>query len=73
MEYKGKVYPVYEVEIPGWGIQLVSVESLENALLTQDYEYVDDKARYIDEQIFFYVGDDDIERDDLGEYVKRFL
>lgn len=73
MKYKGKEYPVYEVEIPGWGLRLVSVVSFEEALLTPEGNYTDEEARYIDEQIFFYVDDDDIERKDLGSYVKDFL
>ena len=71
MEYKGKEYPAVWVEIPGWGEYIVSVESLEKELLPDGVTYTDEEARYIDEQIFYYVDDDEIEREDLGEFVAK--
>ena len=70
MEYRGKEYPAYCVEIPGWGDYIVNVKSLEDALLP-DGNYADDEARWIDEQIFFYVPGTEIEREDLGKYVAK--
>lgn len=71
MEYKGKEYQARLVEIPGWGERVVSVESLEKELLPDGARYADEEARWVDEQIFFYVPDEEIDRGDLGEYVAR--
>ena len=68
IEYKGKEYPAREVFIPEFGDRLVSVMSLEDELMP-DGNYVDDEAQCVDEQIFFFVDDDEIDREDLGKYV----
>ena len=50
INFNGKNYPVRHIDG-----HIVSVESLENALLNDDCEYVSDKAKEIDEGIYFYV------------------
>ncbi len=56
--YKGKEYPIIEVEIKKYGVRQIATESLENVLLTEDGIYADDEARAIDESIFFFVEDE---------------
>lgn len=50
----------------------VSVESLENELLSDGESYVSDEARCIDECIFFYVNDSEIEmpEEDLANIIE---
>lgn len=72
MTYKGKMYPVKEYHIKGFGDRLISVESFENALI-KDGDYVDDEARAIDEQIFYFVPDRQWNKANLGLYVWRHV
>lgn len=69
IEYKGIEYPVREEFVPGFGFRLISGVSFEDALMP-DGEYADIEARQIDELIFFYVNDDEINREDLGKFVE---
>ena len=71
MEYKGKIYPARLLTIPDWGEFIVSVESLEKELLPDGKSYADEEARWVDEQIFYYVPDEEIDLDDtfLGKHV----
>lgn len=52
IEFDGKKYPVKYV----CG-NLVSTESLDEAIMTNDGEYVSEEARRIDEQIDFFIPD----------------
>lgn len=70
ISYKGKLYPVKEYYIKDFGDRLISVESFENALI-KDGDYVDDEARAIDEQIFYFVPDRLWNNANLGLYVWR--
>ncbi|MBQ2136390.1 MAG: hypothetical protein II430_00360 [Selenomonas sp.] len=57
------------------GQQLISVDSLEVALMTKDGCYVSEEARAIDEEVFFYVPDKmiDAEENILIQYVKDMV
>ena len=59
MEYKGIDYTVRETyhKVHGGNV-LIGSYSLEEALLNQEGDYADEKARCIDEQIYAYVADD---------------
>ena len=52
IEFDGKKYPVKYV----YG-NLVSTKSLDEAIMTNDGEYVSEEARKTDEQIVFFVPD----------------
>lgn len=54
--FNDKSYPVLEINVPTYGMRTISVESLENALIKND-GFVNDEAKHIDENIFFYVPD----------------
>ena len=57
------------------GQQLISVDSLDVALMTKDGCYVSEEARAIDEEVFFYVPDKmiDAEENILIQYVKDMV
>ena len=72
MIYKGKSYPAEWIYVEGFGEELVSVESLEEALMPNDM-YADEEARWLDEQIFFYVPDEEWETEDLCKLVSKYV
>ncbi|WP_207759824.1 hypothetical protein [Flavobacterium cyanobacteriorum] len=47
--------------MPEVGEVLVSVVSLNELLMTEEGDYVNEKAQLIDEQIFYFVNDDEID------------
>ena len=70
--YLGKDYPAKEVNIPDYGYNLISTESLESELIVgMDAGY--SVARNIDDDILFYVPDDIISLPDekVADYICR--
>ena len=72
--YDGNSYPACWVDMPDFGERLVSVHSLDDALMPGG-KYVSMHAREIDEEIFGYVPDCMIDsaQEDLEEWVKTNL
>ena len=61
VNYEGRDYPVREVCVGGdIGNVLVSVMSLNDALVDVNGCPVSDEAERVDDEIFFYVGDSEI-------------
>lgn len=63
INYKGVSFPYRFIRIKEereYHSYIVSVTSLEDALLDNNYVPKDSTARFIDEKIFFYVADKDI-------------
>jgi hypothetical protein len=56
-------YPTRSVELADYGEILISITSL-NDILLKDDDYVSDEARYIDEQIFYFAEDEQINLSD---------
>ena len=76
--FNGEDYPtrLIALDIPEIsGQQLISVDSLDVALMTKDGCYVSEEARAIDEEVFFYVPDKmiDAEENILIQYVKDMV
>ena len=59
IEFDGEKYPSTMVNMPG-GERMVSTETLNEALMNFDGSYVSENARIIDEEIFYFVADEDI-------------
>ena len=72
-EYPTRLIALDMPEISGQ--QLISVDSLDVALMTKDGCYVSEEARAIDEEVFFYVPDKmiDAEENILIQYVKDMV
>lgn len=68
--FENKEYPLRFIEITFDGtttVEPISVVSLEKELMTKDFDgWVSKKGEYVDEQIFFYVQDEDISLSDSG-------
>ena len=76
--FNGEEYPtrLIALDMPEIsGQQLISVDSLDVALMTKDGCYVSEEARAIDEEVFFYVPDKmiDAEENTLIQYVKEMV
>lgn len=61
IEFQDCKYPIKSVYLPETGIVSISTNSLNNKLLNEDGAYFSDEARTIDEQIYFFVEDDQID------------
>lgn len=66
INFNGKNYPARHIDG-----HIVSVENLEEVLLNDDCDYVSDKAKEIDEEIYFYVPSNVISYSD--ENLSRYL
>ncbi len=78
INFGGKEYPAKSIFVDVDGIcgeRLISVDSLEVALMTKDGAYVSEEARSIDEDIFFFVPDNVIDKDDeaLRSFVEEMV
>ena len=76
--FNGEEYPtrLIALDMPEIsGQQLISVDSLDVALMTKEGCYVSEEARAIDEEVFFYVPDKmiDAEENILIQYVKDMV
>ena len=74
IDYEGIKYPYMWLNIPEFGVYRVATLSLVNALLDDDgITYKSNDARAIDEMFFFYLDDDEIDRNDeeLAEIILK--
>ncbi len=60
IEYKNKEFEVREIDFQGLGNVLISTTSLNELLLNEEGGYVSDEAIVIDEQIFYFVDENEI-------------
>ncbi|HET8828578.1 MAG TPA: hypothetical protein VFM79_04520, partial [Pelobium sp.] len=56
-----KQFRVREIKLPDLGYVLVSTTNLNDVLMINGSEYVSDEAQKIDEQIYFFVEENEIE------------
>ena len=61
INFNNKEYKVREVEFPELGNVLISTNSLNESLLNKYGAYVSDEAIAVDENIFYFVNDIEIE------------
>jgi len=71
------MYPARKVAIEGYGSELmISTEDLEVVLIDEDGGYTSPEARFVDEQIFFYVPERialDCSDEEVTEFVHRYM
>jgi len=71
-EYEGKSYPFKSVYFQNEDANyIISCEKLNKVLLPNGFDYDSDKAKNIDEQIFFFVPDDMINESD--EVIEKYV
>ena len=70
-------YPTRKVAIEGYESALmISTEDLEVVLIDEDGGYTSTEARFVDEQIFFYVPKRiavDCSDEEVAEFVHRYM
>ena len=66
IEFEKRKYTIREVEIPGVGERIIASTELNNILISEDGEYKSDEARYIDEQIYFFLEPDKLNFSDTA-------
>jgi len=59
IKYKGEKYPTVIINFP-FGERKISTTKLNDSLMNNDGSYVSEEARFIDEQIFYFVEEEDI-------------
>ncbi|HKC69704.1 MAG TPA: hypothetical protein VKG26_15810 [Bacteroidia bacterium] len=66
-------YKTREITSSVFGTVLISTQSLNNNLLNSDGSYISDEALNLDEKIFYFVEDDEIElsEDKLNEIINN--
>jgi hypothetical protein len=64
IEFKNQEFKVREIEIPESGVVLISTNSLNEILLNSEGSYTSEEARTIDEQVFYFVEENEIEYSD---------
>ena len=57
--FDDKLHETKWMKLPEFGNVLIAKTSLRNLLLDDDCEYTSEKAKIIDESIFFYVEDEE--------------
>jgi hypothetical protein len=65
IKFQNKEYRIREIELPGLGIVLISTTNLSDALMNNGSDYVSDVAQNIDEEIYFFVEENEIEMDEV--------
>jgi hypothetical protein len=62
IRFQDKEYKTREIFVPTFGLRTISVFSLEKELLNAEFSnYISNAARHIDEGIFYFVQDNEID------------
>lgn len=61
IKFQNIEYKVREIELPKIGNVFISTSTLNDALLNNGSDYVSEEAQSIDEDIFYYVEENEIE------------
>ncbi len=72
IEFQNREFKVREIELPEFGIVRISITSLNELLLNKDGSYSSKEAEAVDEKIFYFVEDNEIEQSD-EELIKVVL
>lgn len=71
-EYKGKIYPYKSVYFQNENMNyIISCEELNSVLLPDSSSYDSEEAKYIDEQIFFFVPKNIL--NESNEIIERYV
>ena len=64
IRFQNKEYKTRKIELPELGSVLISTTSLNDALMNSGSEYISEEAKKIDEEIYFFVEENEIELSD---------
>lgn len=65
VEFENTNYKIRQLEIKGLGTRYIASVILNNLLVSEEGYYTSDEARYVDEQIYFFVEPEKLEINDL--------
>ena len=70
IEFEGKKYPTLILNFP-FGERRISIQKLNENLMNSDGSYVSENARLVDEEIFYFVEDEQINlsKDELVQLI----
>jgi len=73
VQFGNRNYRIREVEIEDAGIRIIASTALNKRLVTEKGSYTSEEARYIDEQIYFFVtpGKLKLSNQALSNYVTK--
>lgn len=72
IKFKGNEYPSLIINFP-FGERKISTTKLNDSLMNYAGGYVSEEARFIDEQIFYFVEEEDIHHLQKKELVEMIL
>jgi hypothetical protein len=74
IEFENKKFRIRYVYIENEGTRIIASTALNKRLLTKEGDYKSDEARYIDEEIYFFVNQAKLKLQDqsLGKYVNKY-
>lgn len=61
INFQNKEFKVREIELPDLGNVFISTANLNDALMNNGSDYISKEAQNIDEQIYFFVEENEIE------------
>ena len=64
IKFQNNDFKIREIELPDLGNVIISVSSLNEILLNENGSYISEEAKHIDEQIFYFLEDNEIEFND---------
>ncbi|MDX2174274.1 MAG: hypothetical protein SFY56_14325 [Bacteroidota bacterium] len=64
IHFQNKDFKVRELDLPEFGSVLISTTSLSNLIVDENGNYLSDEAIAIDEQLFFFVEENEIDLDE---------
>jgi hypothetical protein len=73
IEFENRQFKTRDVNVRNEGIKAISSLELNKILFQENGDYKSDEARFIDEQIYFFVDSSKLKLDDrlLSAYVKK--
>lgn len=73
IEFENRKFKIRDVNVRNEGLKAISLLELNKALFQENGDYKSDKARSIDEQIYFFVDEEVLNLNDnlLSQYVSE--
>lgn len=70
IKYHNNKFPFFMIQLTKTKKVRISIESLKKELFIKNNEYVDNIAKQIDENIYYYISDEDFKLKGLNEITK---
>ncbi len=64
ISFNNKSFPVRQIQLPEFGLVLISVNSLNELLMNEDGSYFSFESEFVDKMIFYFVNDSEVKLSD---------